>query len=609
MTASGREVATLPAQLLERARLMPDRTAYRHKKLGVWQVGTWAAYAADAAAAGLALESLGVRAGDHVAVAADNRPEWLVADMGIQGIGAVTVGVYPTSPATEVEYLLAHSASKVVICEDEEQLDKVLEIRHRLPGLVAAVVVDTRGVRALDDPLVHTWDALLATGRTLDAAGWAAKVEALDPQATAVVVYTSGTTGPPKGAQLTHRNLVFAGASFTAVFDVTADDEVLSYLPLCHIAERVTSLVDPLVTGYVVNFGEGGTSFPQDLREVQPTLFLGVPRVWEKMLAATEIRMADASFVKRKVFSWCMARGRAVAARRLAGKEKATDGAMRVLCWLLCFRQLRRKLGLGRLATALSGAAPISPQVLEWFWAIGVEVREGYGQTEGTAVATFTPAGRAKLGTVGVALPGTEMRIAPDGEILLRSEAIFRGYLHDEDATRRTVDDDGWLHTGDVGVIDEDGYLRITDRMKDIIITAGGKNISPSEIENRLKVSPFVREAIVIGDKRKYLVALIGIELDTVGAWAARHGVRYTTYADLASKPEVVELVAAAVDQANADLAQVETIKRFALLPKELDQEEGELTATMKVKRKAIETEFAPLIESLYRSPAAAVPA
>jgi long-chain acyl-CoA synthetase len=603
---------SLPALLLERARQIPGRTAYRHKRLGVWDAGTWASYAADAAAVGLALDALGVRPGDRVAVAADNRPEWLIADLGIQGIGAVTVGVYPTSPASEVEYLLAHSGSRVVVCEDEEQLDKVMESRHALPDLVAAVVVDTRGVRNLHDPLVRTWADVLADGRSLDPKAWEAKVEALDPGATAMIVYTSGTTGPPKGAELTSRNLVAAGASFGSVFSFTADDEVLSYLPLCHIAERLTSLIDPLVSGYVVNFGEGGTSFPQDLREVQPTLFLGVPRVWEKMLAATEIRMADASFVKRSVYRWCTARGRAAAARRFTGTSKRIDPLLRGVCWLLCFRQLRRKLGLGRVTTALSGAAPISPQVLEWFWAIGVEVREGYGQTEGTAVATFTPAGagRAKLGTVGVALPGTELRIATDGEVLIRSAAVFKGYLHDEQATRQTIDAEGWLHTGDVGVLDDDGYLRITDRKKDIIITAGGKNISPSEIENRLKVSPFVREAVVVGDRRKYLVALIGIELDTVGAWAGRHGVRYTTYADLATKPEVEALVRKVVEEVNAGLAQAETVKRFALLPKELGQEEGELTATMKVKRKAIEAEFAPLIESLYTAPAAdAVPA
>ena len=600
---------TLPAQLLARARLHPARPAYRHKRLGVWEAGTWASYAADAAAAGLGLEALGVAPGDRVAIAADNRPEWLIADLGTQGIGAITVGVYPTSPAAEVQYLLAHSAARVVVCEDEEQLDKVLEVRATLPNLLAAVVVDTRGVRDLDDPLVRTWAELLAVGRELDAGAWEAKVAALDPEATAVIVYTSGTTGPPKGAELSHRNLVAAGAAFSQVFSVTEDDEVLSYLPLCHIAERLTSLVDPLVSGYIVNFGEGGPSFPQDLREVQPTLFLGVPRVWEKMLAATEIRMADASFVKRAVYRWCKRRGQAVAVRRLAGAAKATDTLVRALCWLLCFRQLRRKLGLSRLATAISGAAPISPQVLEWFWAIGVEVREGYGQTEGTAVATFTPEGGAKLGSVGVALPGTELRIAADGEILLRSDAVFKGYLHDEQATAQTVDADGWLHTGDVGTLDDDGYLRITDRKKDIIITAGGKNISPSEIENRLKVSPFVREAVVVGDKRKYLVALIGIELDTVGAWAARKGLAYTTYADLASKHEVEALIKDVVEEVNAGLAQAETVKRFALLPKELGHEEGQLTATMKVKRKAIETEFAPLVASLYAPVPENVPA
>jgi long-chain acyl-CoA synthetase len=328
------------------------------------------------------------------------------------------------------------------------------------------------------------------------------------------------------------------------------------------------------------------------------------------MLAGTQIRMQDASRIKRTIYKVCTSQGGKIATRRLEGRSGALDGFVRGLCWLVCFRQLRRKLGLGRVATAISGAAPIAPQVLEWFWAMGVEVREGYGQTEGTAIATFTPEGKAKLGTVGIALPGTELRIEDDGEILVRSAGIFKGYLHDEEATRETVDEHGWLHTGDVGTMDPEGYLTITDRKKDIIITAGGKNISPSEIENRLKVSPYVREAIVIGDRRQYLAALVGIELETVGAWALRAGVGYTTYADLASKPEVVALVRTVVDDANGDLAQVETVKRFALLPKELDQEEGELTATTKVKRKAIEAEFAPLIASLYDgAPVEEVPA
>jgi long-chain acyl-CoA synthetase len=287
-----------------------------------------------------------------------------------------------------------------------------------------------------------------------------------------------------------------------------------------------------------------------------------------------------------------------MAARRLAG---GSAGPMYFLGWLLLYRSVRRKLGLGRAREAVSGAAPIAPQVLEWFWALGVPVREGYGQTEGTAIGTLNPRDGVRIGTVGKPLAGTEIRIAPDGEILLRSAGVFAGYLKNEDATRETVDPDGWLHTGDVGTLDDDGYLTITDRKKDIIITAGGKNISPAEIENRLKVSPYIKEAVVIGDRRKYLTALIGIELDTVGNWAGKHNVPFTTYGDLSSKPEVVALIQHEVDEVNRDLAQVETIKRFELLARELEQEEGELTATQKVKRAAIASEFSDVIEGMYR--------
>ena len=383
---SGGGGATLPAQLLDRARRSPAGAAYRHKRLGVWEVTAWADYATDSAAVGLALEALGVRSGDRVAVAADNRPEWLIADMGIQGIGAVTVGLHPASPAAEVRSLLSHSAARVVVCEDEEQLDKVMEVRADLPELLSVVVVDTRGVRNQDDPLLHTWQDLIARGRELDRSAWQAKVEALDPQATAMAVYPSATTGPPEAAELTSRHLVAAGAAFGSAFSCTPRDEVLSYLPLSHIAERLTSLIGPLAVGYVVNFGERGDSFPQDLREVQPTLFLGVPRVWEKMLTTTETRMGDASLVKRTAYRWCTARGRSLIARRAAGATRPTDPAVRALCWLICFRQLRRKLGLGRVTTAISVTAPVTPQVIEWFGAIGVDVRE-WDQTGATVLA------------------------------------------------------------------------------------------------------------------------------------------------------------------------------------------------------------------------------
>jgi long-chain acyl-CoA synthetase len=594
--------ASLPALLLQQADRRPDAVALRDKELGRWREYTWRDYAQRAARVGLGLLELGVEPGDRVAIHSENRPAWLLADLGAQGIGAVSVGVYPTSPAAEVEYLLSHSESVVLIAEDEEQLDKALAVRDRLPQLRTIVVIDPRGVRGLaDDPMLMTLADLEVLGERRELEDWSARVTALDPAEPALIVYTSGTTGPPKGAMISHANLIAAAGIFTSTFDVSSDDEILSYLPLCHIAERLTSGLDALAAGYIVNFGEGGESFTTDLQEIQPTFFLGVPRVWEKMLAGIQIRMGDASRLKRANYRFWLARGEKLARTRMKGHLGVGGRIVYALGWVFLYRSLRQKLGLSRVRVALSGAAPIAPQVLEFFWALGVPVREGYGQTEGTAVATYTPADDVRIGTVGQALPGVELRIDDDGEILLRSPAVFVGYLKNPEATAATVDADGWLHTGDVGELDGDGFLTITDRKKDIIITAGGKNISPSEIENRLKVSPYVREAVVIGDRRKYLTALIGIEADTVSNWATRKGIGFTTYRDLSEKPEVRELVEEWVQQVNSELAQVEQIKSFALIPKELDHEEGELTATQKVKRTAIAQEFEALIASMYQ--------
>jgi long-chain acyl-CoA synthetase len=595
--------ASLPALLLRHARERGDAVALREKHRGRWRETTWSGYAAAAARIGLGLAELGVGPGDRVAVHATNRPEWVVADLAVQGLGAVTVGIYPTSPAAEVEYLLAHSGATVLVAEDEEQLDKALAVRDRLGALRRIVLVDPRNVRLGADAGVMTWAELAALGeRSGGVEDWAARAAQVDPQATAIIIYTSGTTGPPKGAMISHANLVWAAGRFRAAFGSRPDDEVLSYLPLCHVAERLGSVINAVATGYVVNFGEGGESFGQDLRDVQPTVFLGVPRVWEKMLATVQIRMQDASRLKRWAYHAALGRGRRLARRRMQGPLGVPQRLEGALAGALALRPLRDKLGLGRVRTAISGAAPIAPQVLEFFWALGVPVLEGYGQTENTAVCTTTPPEDVRIGAVGRALDGVELRIAPDGEILTRSPAVFQGYFADAEATRAAVDADGWLHTGDVGELDADGYLTITDRKKDIIITAAGKNVSPSEIENRLKVSPYVREAIVVGDRRRYLAALIGIEPDTVGDWASRRNLAFTTYADLSRKPEVRELVGAWVEQVNAGLARVEAIKRFALLDKELDHEDGELTATLKVKRRSVERDFAGVIEELYRA-------
>jgi len=598
------EGPTLPHILLARGAATPDRVAMRKKHLGRWRPYGWGEYASRAAAVASGLGALGVEPGDKVAVHSENRPAWLISDLGIQGLGAVTVGIYPTSPAAEVEYLLSHSESVVEIVQDEEQLDKALSVRASCPRLRKIVVIDPRGCD-MGDEMLMTFAELEALGRersTDPLAEMARTAGAIDPSDTAIIVYTSGTTGPPKGAMLSHANLLAAARSSSEVFDVGERDEVLSYLPLCHVAERLISGINAVAAGYVVNFGEGGESFAQDLREVQPTFFLGVPRVWEKLLATITIRMGDAGWAKRKLYAFWTSVGAGIARRRFkGGRLNPLDSVVYGIGWLMLYRSLREKIGMSRVKGVLSGAAPIAPQVLEYFWSIGVPVREGYGQTENTAQATLTPADDVRIGKVGKPVPGVELRIADDGEILTRGPGTFLGYYKNPEATSETIDADGWLHTGDVGELDEDGFLRITDRKKDIIITAGGKNISPSEIENKLKVSPYVREAIVIGDQRKHLVALIGIELDTVSAWALQNRIAFTTYADLSSKEEVVAMIGRWVDEVNAELAQVETIKRFALLPKELDQEDGEVTATQKVKRKAIGEEFSAMIEEMYR--------
>ena len=593
------ELINLPAKLLEHSQTRPNDVAMRHKRFGIWKEFTWGEYLNKVVSVSLGFYELGVREGDKVAIHSENRPEWVFADLAAQTLGSVSVGIYPTSPASEVEYLLSHSEASVLVVEDEEQLDKALEAWDRLEKLQKIVVIDPRGVKELNDPRIITFEDLLELGDLVVGKSFEEMTKAIRSSETAIIVYTSGTTGPPKGAMITHENLRFAAITWGLVYEYRKNDEVLSYLPLCHVAERVISVANAVYHGYVVNFGEDSISFTEDLREVQPTFFLGVPRVWEKMLAAVQIRSNDATWLKRSLFNFWIKQGGLLLQRRLKNKSTFIDSIWFGIGWLFVFRSLKKRLGMMRVREALSGAAPIAPQVLEFLMSVGVPVREGYGMTENTAVATIVPADELYLGSVGKALPLSEVRIAKDGEILTRSDGTFKGYFKNPDATKETIID-GWLHTGDIGHIDEFGHLWITDRKKDIIITAGGKNLSPSEIENRIKISPYVREAMVIGDKRKYLTALIGIESDTVGDWATRQGIPYTTYEDLSSKDEVNELVSMIITDANEDFAQVETVKYFKLIPIELDHEDGQLTATQKVKRAAITEQFAELIESMY---------
>lgn len=596
---------TLPGLLALQVRARPDEVALREKRLGVWREISWRSYQDHVRATACMLSELGVRAGDHVAILSDNRPEWLYADLAAQALGARSVGIYQTNPPADVAYILRDSGSVVLFCEDQEQVDKAVAIAAETPAVRHVVVFEPRGTADLGDPRIRRWDDFLSRGKGLAAneppLAWQERLAALDPAAPSMIVYTSGTTGPPKGAMLAPKNILDVARPFNRTMGYGAGDTILSYLPLCHVAEKLLSLFLPLEAGAVVHFGEALETVQADLREISPTIFLGVPRIWEKMYSQVAVKMADASWLKRALFGYFTRLGPKIAQRRAAGTASAMDRLLWRLGDLLVYRPLQERLGLRRCRYALTGAAPISPELIRWFYGIGVSLIEGYGQTECGGISHVNPPEQHRIGTVGKVLPLVEMKLAADGEILVRGPNVFCGYLNQPEATAATVDPDGWLHTGDVGEIDADGYLKLTGRKKDIIITAGGKNLSPEKIENALKDSPYIKEAVSIGDRRSFVSALVQIELDSVGSWATRRGLPYTSYADLASKPEVIALVAAAVDAANGHLAPVEQVKTFRILPKELSQDDGELTATQKVRRREVEAAFRALIESMYR--------
>ncbi|MCJ7726682.1 MAG: AMP-binding protein, partial [Acidimicrobiia bacterium] len=559
-----------------------------------------------------ALLAAGIEVGDRVAIHSENRPEWVYTDIGSIAARAVCMGLYPTNPAAEVEYLLADSGARMLVVEDQEQADKVLEIpADRLPTLETIVYLEHRGVDVHDDPRLMSWDELMQRGRDHRAASGDA-VERRMSEATsddlAYLVYTSGTTGPPKGSMLTIRNLDFAGKVLRSDDGIVSpppgpQDLLVSYLPLCHIYEKLFSVVFSIWVGAQIHFGESIDTLVADMRDVNPTVVQGVPRIWERIHAAILVRLGSASRLKRvNAAVWLKAADRigATLAER-GGKHTITS---RTLLWLgdiFLFRSLKERVGLRRCRYAVTAAAPISPEILQWFMGIGVPIHEAYGMTENAGIATRNAPGRIKLGTVGEAYPDTQVILAEGtNEIITKHDGNFVGYWGQPEATASTLDADGWLHTGDVGEWVGDTHIRIVDRIKDIIITSGGKNISPSEIENSLKTSPMVKEAIVIGDGRKYLTALIGIDFEIVSEWAQKRKLGHTTYRDLSEKEEVIARIQKVVDETNAKFSRVEQIKKFRMLTKELDHEDGELTATQKVKRSIIDDRFGDLIESMY---------
>jgi len=594
---------TLPQMLREQARRQPVGIAIRQKDFGIWKPLTWAGYWQRACRVGMGLRALGLSRGGRVAIVSENRVEWLLTQLGAGTVGGVAVGVYSTSPAEEMGYVLEHADVELVVCEDQEQTDKVLQVASRLPRLRRIVMMETKGLRSYapaDRERIVTFAEIEADGAAREAAELAALNTALDAQGldeTGLMIYTSGSTGKPKGAMLSFRNMRGVAPGIADRLSMDAHSVHLSYLPLCHVAEQMLSTFVPLYLGSQVNFGESIRTVQEDLREVAPTIFLGVPRIWEKLHASISIKMQEAGRLQQWLYRQALARC-APFLEKSPAQYSVGERLTHALWYWLVLRALQNFIGLRRARVAMTGAAPIPPDVVRYFRNLGVPLLEVYGLTESAGMIFGQHPDRVKVGTVGEPILGVDWKMGDAGELLVRGDMVFQGYYKNDDATADTVRD-GWLHTGDV-VAEQDGRVRIVDRLKDIMITAGGKNLTPSEIENAVKGSPYVKECIVIADGRKFVSALIQLEFDTVGKWAESRRIAFTHFRSLAESAQVRELVQQEVSRANAGLAPVAQIKRFHLLTKELDHDDGEVTATMKVRRASIYRTYAKEIETLY---------
>ena len=601
MTVDNNE--TVPIRFKEAVARWGNKVAMRKKEYGLWHDITWNDYFRNVRNVACALMAMGLERGDCSAIIGDNCPEWVFANVGIQCCGAATTGVYATNAWPQVEYVVKNSESKFFFVENEEQLDKWLRFKDNARDLIKVIVWDTEGLRQFKDPMVMTFDELLALGQKASEENpemFDQRIAEIEPEDLSVLIYTSGTTGPPKGAMLTHRNCLWMGHAITTNNPMEGTDEIMSFLPLCHIFEQLFTVLAHISVGHIVNFIESPDTIAENMIEISPTVGHAVPRIWEKYFSVIMIRMADATWFKRLVFYSALKIGKNRA--KLAMNFKPVPFYLEFLyklAYLTVFRKLKERMGFDRIRIAYSGAAPIAPDILYFFQSIGVNLVEGYGQTEGTGVTTTARIGRVKFGTVGEPLDGVQIKIADDGEILVKSPGVFKGYFKNPKATSETIVD-GWLHSGDVGEIDEDGYLKITDRKKDIIVTAGGKNITPQYIENKLKASLYINDAVVIGDRRKYLTCLIMIDEDNVVKFAQDHKIQFSTYKDLTANEEINKLIHEEMAAVNETLSRVEQVKKFTILPKKLYEEDGEVTPTMKVKRKFVNEAFSDLIEAMY---------
>jgi len=583
---------------------MGDRIAHREKDLGIWQSCSWRDYWTHAKWLGLGLRALGLKRGEVVSILSEDRKEWLYADMGIQCVGGIASGVYTTDSASQLEYILRDSDSRFLFVEDDEQLDKFLEIEDQAPQVLKVIILEKEGLHDLRHDKCVFLDELYETGRAFEAENlgfFEAEIERVRPEDTGLLIYTSGTTGAPKGAMLSQENIVGAMVSGAHALPTLPTDQQLCFLPLCHILERDVSVYFPLAARATVNFAESTETVFDNLQEVSPDHFTAVPRVWEKIYSRVLVLAQEATPAGRLAFHMAQKAGARRAGFLLAGKRPPLAVSAYYAIWdFLVLRNLRRMLGMDKMRRGTTGAAPISPELIKWYWSIGVKLIEGYGMTENAGLATVNLPEDNKLGTVGKPVPGFQVRIAGDGEIQTFGLNNFQGYWRNNEKTAETFTEDGWLRTGDVGRLDEDGFLTITGRLKDIIITAGGKNITPAEIESRLKFSHYVSDAVVIGDRRKYLTCLIMIDQENVEKFAQDQKIPFSDFASLCAAPEVVALIRQEVETVNREFARVEQIKDFRLINVLLTAEDEELTATMKLKRSFVEKKHKALIDEMY---------
>ncbi|AMO23889.1 AMP-dependent synthetase/ligase [Ramlibacter solisilvae] len=599
------EGETIPQMFWNGVRERGPRVWMRQKDLGIWRAWTWQQTGDAVAEIAGGLMSLGLAAGETASILSNTVIEWVLADLAVLSCGGVSNGIYPTDAASQVHYLCEDSRTRVLFVEDDEQLDKALEVRAQLPLLTKIVVFDMEGLRELQDPGVISLDELRALGREYNAQHpqeLTARVQARQPEDLAILVYTSGTTGKPKGAMHSHRGLVFIVRGYNILVQQDERDERMAFLPLCHIAERVGGEYFGMYTGAILNFVENPETVPENVREIAPTVCTAVPRIWEKFYSAVMIALKESTPLQQAAYRWGIGVGTQIADRVLAGQPVGSLlKAKFMLARWLALDNVRKLIGIHRARFLVTGAAPISPELVKWYLALGVPMLEVWGMTESCGASTGITPTKIKPGSIGPAAPYNEVKIDPaTGEILVRGTNVFMGYLNQPEKTRETIDAEGWLHTGDVGSMDADGYFHITDRMKDIIITAGGKNITPSELENELKFSPYITDAVVVGDRRPYLTAIVMIDQDNVEKFAQDHDVPFSNYASLTRTTQVQELIQGEIDRVNARFARVEQIKRFFLLDTQLSAEDEELTPTMKLKRKLVQQKYAERIEAMY---------